>query len=109
MNVIIKTSRNIVIITIEGSIDSKTAGNLQSQIMETVAKTNNVLLDLSGVGYISSAGLRVLLMIYRQIKSKNGKVILVGVSEEIRDVMSITGFINFFEITITLENAINSF
>jgi len=109
MNVSISTNENIVIITIEGSIDSKTAGDLQSQIMGTVAETNNVLLDLSGVSYVSSAGLRVLLMIYRQIKSKNGKVILVGVSEEIRDVMSMTGFINFFEITDTIENALNSF
>ena len=109
MNVIIKTKKNVVIITIEGSIDSKTAGYLQSQIMETVAKPKNVLLDLSGVGYISSAGLRILLMIYRHINSKNGKVILVGVSSEIKDVMSMTGFINFFEISDSLQNALNSF
>ena len=109
MNVSISTNENIVIITIEGSIDSKTAGDLQSQIMGTVSETNNVLLDLSSVSYVSSAGLRVLLMIYRQIKSKNGKVILVGISEEIRDVMSMTGFVNFFEITDTIENALNSF
>lgn len=109
MNVNIKTDGNIVIISIEGSIDSKTAGDLQSQIMEKVSETNNVLLDLTKVDYVSSAGLRVLLMIYRQIKSKNGKVILVGVSEEIRDVMSMTGFINFFEITNNINNALKIF
>lgn len=109
MNVNIKTDENIVIISIEGSIDSKTAGDLQSQIMEKVSETNNVLLDLTKVDYVSSAGLRVLLMIYRQIKSKNGKVILVGVSEEIKDVMSMTGFINFFEITDNIDNALKIF
>ena len=109
MNVNIKADGNIVIISIEGSIDSKTAGDLQSQIMEKVSETNNVLLDLTKVDYVSSAGLRVLLMIYRQIKSKNGKVILVGVSEEIRDVMSMTGFINFFEITDNIDNALKIF
>jgi len=109
MNVNIKTDGNIVIISIEGSIDSKTAGDLQSQIMEKVSETNNVLLDLTKVDYVSSAGLRVLLMIYRQIKSKNGKVILVGVSEEIRDVMSMTGFINFFEIADNIDNALKIF
>jgi len=109
MNVNIKTDGNIVIISIEGSIDSKTAGDLQSQIMEKVSETNNVLLDLTKVDYVSSAGLRVLLMIYRQIKSKNGKVILVGVSEEIRDVMSMTGFINFFEISDNIDNALKIF
>lgn len=109
MEVCFNTSENIVIITIEGSIDSKSSGGLQSLIMDKVAETNNVLLDFSKVDFISSAGLRVLLMIYRQIKSKNGKVVLVGVLEEIRDVMSMTGFINFFEITDTIDDALNSF
>ncbi len=107
MNVIFNTKDNIDIISIEGSIDSKTAGDLQSQIMGKISETENVLLDLTMVDFVSSAGLRVLLMIYRQIKSKNGKVILVGVSQEISDVMSMTGFINFFEITDTIDQAIN--
>lgn len=109
MNVNIITNGNIVIISVEGSIDSKTAGELQSQIMGKVNETDNVLLDLTEVDFVSSAGLRVLLMIYRQIKSKNGKVILVGVSEEIKDVMSMTGFINFFEITDNIDNALKIF
>lgn len=109
MNVNINTNGNIVIISIEGSIDSKTAGELQSQIMGKVSESDNVLLNLTEVDFVSSAGLRVLLMIYRQIKSKNGKVILVGVSQEITDVMSMTGFINFFEITDTIDNALNLF
>lgn len=109
MNVDINTNGNIVIISIEGSIDSKTAGELQSQIMGKVSESDNVLLNLTEVDFVSSAGLRVLLMIYRQIKSKNGKVILVGVSQEITDVMSMTGFINFFEITDTIDNALNLF
>lgn len=109
MNVSISTNQNIVIITTEGSIDSKTAGEFQTRIMDKVSATNNVLLDFSKVDFISSAGLRVLLMIYRQIKSKNGKVILVGVSEEISDVMSMTGFINFFEISNTIDEALKLF
>lgn len=108
MNVEISTNENVVIITIEGSIDSKTAGGLQAQIMEKVLETNHALLNLSKVDFVSSAGLRVLLMVYRQIKSKNGKVILVGVSDEIKDVMSMTGFISFFRITDTIESALNS-
>ncbi|MFA5533926.1 MAG: STAS domain-containing protein [Mariniphaga sp.] len=109
MEVNINTKGNIVIISIQGSIDSNTAGNLQSQIIDKVAVTQNVLLDLTCVDFVSSAGLRVLLMIYRQIKSKNGKVILVGVSEEISDVMSMTGFINFFEFSDTVDQALNLF
>jgi anti-sigma B factor antagonist len=106
MNVEITTQIGIIIISVEGNIDSKTAGELQSQIMGRVTETDKVILDLSKVNFVSSAGLRLLLMIYRQIKSKDGKVILVGVSEEIRDVMSMTGFINFFEFSDTVDESI---
>ena len=106
MNVEIKTISETMIIMIEGSVDSNTASALQTQIMEKMTEADQVILDLSKVGFVSSAGLRLLLVIYRQIKSKNGKVILVGVSEEIRDVMSMTGFINFFEILDTVDNAL---
>lgn len=105
MNVDITTKENMTIISIEGSIDSKTAGELQSKIMGKVSETDKVLLDLTKVDFVSSAGLRLLLMIYRQIKSKNGKIILVGVCDEIKDVMSMTGFINFFEFSQTIEEA----
>jgi anti-sigma B factor antagonist len=108
MDVKISSTDKIVTISVEGSIDSNTAGDLQAQIMEKVVESQNVLLDFSKVDFVSSAGLRVLLMIYRQIKSKNGKVVLVGVSEEIHDVMSMTGFVNFFEITDTIENALKT-
>ncbi|HKM94754.1 MAG TPA: STAS domain-containing protein [Prolixibacteraceae bacterium] len=105
MNVDITTKENMTIISIEGSIDSKTAGELQSKIMGKVSETDKVLLDLTKVDFVSSAGLRLLLMIYRQIKSKNGKIILVGVCDEIKDVMAMTGFINFFEFSQTIEEA----
>ena len=105
MNVDITTNENTTTIAIEGSIDSKTAGDIQSKIMEKVSETDKVILDLTKVDFVSSAGLRLLLMIYRQIKSKNGKIVLVGVSDEIKDVMAMTGFINFFEFSQTTEEA----
>ncbi|MFA6703159.1 MAG: STAS domain-containing protein [Dysgonamonadaceae bacterium] len=109
MHIEIKTESDILIITIEGSIDSKTASEVQQKILEASVESNNVIIDLTKVDFVSSAGLRVLLMVYRQIKAKNGKVILVGVSEEITEIMSITGFINFFEIVDTVKNALASY
>lgn len=109
MNVTLHTTNNILILTIEGSIDSKTAGDLQNQIMDSVADAKNIIMNLSAVEFLSSAGLRILLMVYRQLKARNGKIILVGVSEDIRDVMEMTGFINFFEIHQTLEHAYAQF
>jgi len=108
MKVSIQETAAAVIATIEGSIDSKTAPDLQQSILPVINDRNKMVLDLTEVTFVSSAGLRVLLMVYRQLKAKDGKVFLVGVSDEIKDVMFMTGFITFFEISPTLEYALAS-
>jgi len=52
---------------------------------------------------MSSAGLRMLLAMYRQVKSSDAHVVLAGLSEEIEDTMSMTGFLRFFTTSETVE------
>jgi anti-sigma B factor antagonist len=108
MKVTINQSDTNIIAAVEGSIDSKTAPELQQSILPVISDTHKVILDLTEVSFVSSAGLRILLMVYRQLKARDGKVVLVGVSEEIKDVMFMTGFIAFFEICPTVEEALSS-
>src|ERR1700761_6525113 len=107
MNITFKKSGDVEIAEIEGSIDSKTSPELQQSVLDVIPGTSKIILDMTKVGFVSSAGLRVLLMVYRQIKGKNGKIILVGVSDEIKDVMFMTGFITIFEIEKTLDEALS--
>lgn len=90
------SSDEITVIEIVGELDTTTAYNVQNQILPLAEKSRKILLDMSDVTYMSSAGLRILLMLYRTIKEKHGEIVLVGLSEEIRDIMSITGFLDFF-------------
>ena len=55
---------------------------------------------------MSSAGLRMLLLIYRQAQQKSGQIALVGLSEEIKDIMSVTGFLSYFTVCETLEDGL---
>ena len=98
MKVTIKDFDGIAVVEVEGNIDSKTAPEFERSTKVAMDKTGTIAIDLTAVAFMSSAGLRVLLMVYRNIKAQEGKVVLVGVSEEIQDVMSMTGFINFFKI-----------
>ena len=66
------------------SFDSSNAAAEQPKILDIVNKGNNVVLDLSGCKYVSSAGLRVLLYTYKVAAPKGQKVSLAGVSTEIR-------------------------
>ena len=60
-------------------------------------------MDLSHVGFMSSAGLRVMLLLHRQVSGGNGQVVLVGLSDEIKDTMTATGFLKYFTTTNTVD------
>ncbi len=99
---------DVTIIELEGSIDGKTAPQVREDIRPALDGTTLAILDLTKVGYLSSAGLRLLLLVYREFTAKNGKLVLVGVSEDIRSVMSHTGFLNFFTLTNTQGEAMQA-
>jgi anti-sigma B factor antagonist len=106
MKVNITEQEDLTVVEVAGDIDSKTAPEFERSARAATESSKKIAIDLTEVGFMSSAGLRVLLMVYRNIRAQDGHVILVGVSEDIQDVMSTTGFINFFTIVEKLEEAI---
>lgn len=88
-------------------LDTATSAKEQEGIMSLLKENKNIALDLSHCTYVSSAGLRVMLCTFKAAKTKGGRVDLVGVSGEIRDVMAMTGFEKFFKFYRTLEECIN--
>jgi anti-sigma B factor antagonist len=109
----VEVTRSIVqdvnVVKLAGDLDGNTAPNVQSQIIPLASPNVKMLLDMSEVTYMSSAGLRMLLVMYRTIISKSGKVVLVGLSEEIRDTMAMTGFLDFFTYLDTLDEGLKTF
>jgi anti-sigma B factor antagonist len=103
MDINVKTVEQVTVVEISGDINGTTASEAQEQILSVIQPGGKILLDMSGVGYMSSAGLRMLLSTYRQVASNNGLIVLVGVCEEIEDAMSATGFLRFFTIYDTAE------
>jgi anti-sigma B factor antagonist len=96
-------SADITLVELAGDIDGSTAGNVQEQVLPLVVASVRMILDMTQVSYMSSAGLRLLLSLHRQVVAKAGQVVLVGISEEIQDTMSITGFLDFFKTSDTIE------
>lgn len=98
-----ETKDQKTVLTLEGKIDGKTAPELQETILPYIVKNSRILLDMTQVSYLSSAGLRVLLAIYRKAKQEQAEFVLVGLSENIKDIMFITGFLKHFNIIDTKE------
>ncbi len=103
MDINIRTVDGITQVELIGDIDGSTAPAAQAQILPLAGTNAKILLDMTGVAYMSSAGLRMLLSTYRQLTSKGGKMVLVGLSEDIQDTMSVTGFLKFFAVCATPE------
>ena len=104
MDVNVATKQNAQVVTIVGEIDGSSAPQAQEQILALARPNAKVALDMTGVTYMSSAGLRMLLLAYRTINGKGGgKIVLVGLSNDLKDTMSVTGFLDFFTCCDTLD------
>jgi len=99
------TQDGITVIKLSGNLDGNTAPQAQDKIMSLVSEECCLILDLAGCKYISSAGLRVLLMIAKQLQSQKGHWALAGVCEEVKDIMEMTGFSGFFKTYDTVSVA----
>jgi len=93
-----KQDNEKMIYALSGRLDTTTAPKLQEALIPEFDTSKNIELDFSGLEYVSSAGLRVLLMGEKTAKAKGGSMTLVHVSEEIMDVFNMTGFADMLKI-----------
>ena len=85
-------------------LDSFNYQQVQDEIEAILEKGCSLVLDMSACNYVSSMGLRVLLYSKKVAASKGNDFYLVGVNDEVKDVMDVTGFNNFFEMYDTMED-----
>lgn len=101
------TKRNdVVVVSLQGRMDSRTAGHLRKEAASIVGMAERIVLDLSGVSYLSSAGMRLLLLLYRYFLANSARCVLMGISDELVRLMSHTGFLGFFKVVSTKEEAL---
>ena len=97
MTIEIKKNANETIIEIVGRLDTITAPALDKAINEELGDTKNLVLDVKGMEYISSAGLRVLLSAQKKMQ-KVGSMKVIHVCEEVMEVFEMTGFADILVI-----------
>ena len=97
MTIEIKKNREQTVIEIVGRLDTITAPALDKTINEDIGDTKNLVLDVKGMEYISSAGLRVLLSAQKKMQ-KIGSMKVTGVCEDVMEVFEMTGFADILVI-----------
>lgn len=93
MDIQIEKTGNAVVIRLSGLLTARDArALLAEQVMPLFEMERNLLLDLSAADFLSTEGLRLLLELYRQSKTKNVRLILSGISRDLGDILSMTGY-----------------
>lgn len=97
MEIIKKTENDELYLALVGRLDTNTVSEFESEIVDIDPSIKKLVLDLEQLEYISSAGLRVLLMAYKKM-SVEGEMKLVNVQEIVKEILDITGFSDFLTI-----------
>jgi len=96
-----------LLIAPEGRVDSVSSGELERLVVSRIAAGDKrLVLDLSGVEYISSAGLRVLLMAAKRLREPPGALVLCGMGPSVRTVLELAGFLPLFSVEARREQAL---
>ena len=98
MNLKIEETDEKIVVTLEGDLDSPAVMDTE-ELMEPLYKGDKeVIIDCSGLRYIASSGLRILLGIIQGASNSGKNVVIRGLNDEIKNVFEMTGFINLFKL-----------
>jgi anti-sigma B factor antagonist len=101
-----ETRSGVLLVTASGRLDSNTAGALEAVLPARAQAEAKLILDLADVPYVSSAGLRVLLMGAKAARATGHKLVLTGLSPSVREVFDISGFTSIFAIEADVDSAL---
>lgn len=97
MEIVKEANGTELTLKITGRIDAGTSTQLSQEVMDSISGLTRLVFDMSGVDYISSAGLRVLIAAESSMKEQ-GPMIIMGVNDNLMEIFSITGFTKLMDI-----------
>lgn len=102
-----KEVEGAVIVSVKGKIDTVAAPDFEKYLLEQIEKTkSSLIVNMSELFYITSAGLRAVLAATKKLKEKEKDILLVELQKTVKDVFKIAGFNTFCKILDTEEAAL---
>jgi anti-anti-sigma factor len=107
MELIQEKHGRVVLIIARGRLDGRSSEEFNAQLTQSVITVEpRLVVDLSGIEFLSSAGLRVLLAASKRIKAASGMLALCSIQAPIREILEITGFDGILDVHIGRAEAI---
>ncbi|MGD9057103.1 MAG: STAS domain-containing protein [Desulfobacterales bacterium] len=102
-----RVENDVLIIKVDGRMDASNASVAEKEINKVLeGEQNRLLFDLSGLEYLSSGGLRVILGAAKEIRRREGKVALAALKEYVYEIFEISGFTAMIPIKDTVEEGL---
>ena len=109
MEIIQTKSAGTVILQLQGRLDTNTASSFEETLMGLIDNhENRIVVDFDRLDFISSSGLRVLLMAGKKLKTAEGKLGLCALQEHVKEVFDVAGFTMLFSMFPDKEEAIKN-
>ena len=107
MDINISEKQDAIIVSVRGRLDAVTAPELEKTISKYAdSDKSKIILDFNELEYISSAGLRVVLVTAKMMKTKQGELLVSGLKDTVKDVFELSGFYTIIKIFDTVEAAL---
>ena len=104
-----RKEKDVSIVAVSGRIDAITAPDFEKSLDELITAGDRVILiDLTALGYISSAGLRSILSSAKKLKALSGEILFTGLQGPVEEVFQISGFKSIFKIYPSEAEALGS-
>jgi anti-anti-sigma factor len=108
----IQSLANVALVKVEGRIDHISTPVFESELLPQVegctGEVKKLLLDCSGLVYMSSAGLRVLMIAAKRCRQQNGKMVLAALQPTIQEIFRISRFDTVFEVFPSVRAALEA-
>ena len=102
-----KEENGIVSIAIKGRLDADSSAEAETVVKDALGgETSRLLFNLGELEYLSSAGLRVLLSAAKEMRRRDGKIVLCALNEFVKEIFEVSGFQSLIPITDTVESGI---
>lgn len=110
MTITPQTLANATLVPLQGQINSANAADVGAQLLAVVdGGARQLVLDFATLDYISSAGLRLVLVLAKRLKQDGGRLVLCAMQPHVREVFDIGGFLSILDVQATREDALARF
>lgn len=106
MDIDVERKNGTLIAQVAGRVDSANAREFEQALSNAIGDDSRVILDLGELSYISSSGLRVLLLVAKALRNKGAEFALCSLSDPIREVFEISGFDKIIPIYGSLADVV---